>query len=515
VDAGTMNPYAHGEVFVTEDGGEMDLDLGSYERFLNINVLKDQNITTGQIYWSVIDKERRGDYLGRCVQIIPHITDEINARIRAVAGCMKVDVVLVEVGGTVGDIESLPFLEAIRQLRLEEGFLNTLFVHVGLVPVLDATSEYKTKPIQHSVQELRRIGIQPDAIVARCREPLSGEPRKKIALFGSVEDKAVFCSPNLRSIYELPITLDEQGLGAFICERLGLPKRKAEWSQWYQIAKSLVETSHEVKVAMCGKYARLADAYISVNEALRHAGAVCGASVQIDWIETEKFEEDQANLKMLSHFDGILVPGGFGARGTEGKILAIKYAREQNMPFLGICLGFQLATAEIARHVVGLEKANSTEIDPNSPNPVIDLLPEQKAVTLMGGTMRLGAYPVKVRPKTLASQLYQREIIYERHRHRYEVNPAYWSELVKHGLVFSGTTLDERRIEILELPGYYFFFATQFHPEFKSRPGKPDPAYYGFIKSALDKKLGKSTPSFDVNFEYAAAATLATKQSSY
>lgn len=507
-DSGTMNPYIHGEVFVTEDGNESDLDLGHYERFLDINLTRDHYITTGQVYWTVIDKERRGDYLGRCVQIIPHITDEIKRRIRVAAGRDKTEIVLVEVGGTVGDIEGSPFLEAIRQMRLEEGHVNTLFVHVGLVPFLEVTEEFKTKPIQHSIQELRRIGIQPDVIVARSSGHLSEEPRKKIALFGSVEEKAVFCSHNVPCIYEVPLMFDEQGMGEFVSKCLGLPKRKPEWTAWSKTVKSFEEAKYEVKIAMCGKYAQLADSYVSINEALKHAGAICEAKVNIEWIETEIFEENPRKVEMLKDYDGVLIPGGFGARGTEGKIMAIEYARTHGMPLLGICFGFQLATVEFARNVCGLKNANSTEISPETPHPVIDLLPEQREIKYKGATMRLGAYPITVKPNTLAYRLYGAKTIYERHRHRYEVNPSYWGIFRNHGLVFSGFTPDGDRMEILELPTHYFFFATQFHPEFKSRPGKPDPAYYGFIKAALDKQLGKPKIEFgEEKLQYAAITT--------
>lgn len=502
VDAGTMNPIQHGEVFVTEDGGEMDLDLGTYERFLDITVSKEANITTGQVYWAVIDRERRGDLLGKCVQIIPHVTDEIKRRIRQVGEKTKVDVVLIECGGTVGDIEGLPFLEAFRQMRIEEGFLNTLFLHVSLVPILDVTREQKSKPTQHSVQELRRIGLQPDVIVARCRTMLDLEPRKKIALFGSVDERAVFCSPNVERIYELPLVLDDQGLGDYICDRLSLPKCKPDWSGWYQITRSFLDTKHEVRVAMCGKYAKLADSYISINEALRHAGAACQTKIEIDWIETEIFEKKPKKLETLLNHHGVLVPGGFGVRGTEGKIAAIEFAREHNVPFLGICFGFQLATVEFARNACGLKNANSAELNPDTPHPVIDLLPEQVGVEYKGATMRLGASPIVVKPDTLAHRLYGSDLIHERHRHRYEVNPKYLPTLEEHGLVYSGHTPDGTKMEILELPNHYFFFATQYHAEFKSRPGKPEPAYYGFVKSCLDRKLGKSKPAF---YEKAAA----------
>ncbi|UCD73023.1 MAG: CTP synthase [Candidatus Bathyarchaeota archaeon] len=507
-DSGTMNPYMHGEVFVTENGGETDLDLGSYERFLNIDIEKINNITTGQVYWQVIDRERRGDFLGACVQIIPHISDEIKRRIRLVAERSKVDVVLVECGGTVGDIEALPFYEAFRQMKADEGESNTMVVHVALVPWLEATGEYKTKPLQHSVQELRRVGLPPDVIMARSRDVLPDGPLRKISLFGSVPLRNVFCSVDVESIYELPIILDKQGLGEVVCDRLRLPHTLARWDNWEQIVDTLKNPKHEVKIAMCGKYAELSDSYISINEALKHAGGAAGTRVLIDWIEAEVFEGKDNCKEQLAEHDGVLVPGGFGSRGAEGKIAAIRFARECGVPFLGICYGFQLATVEFARGVVGLEGANSTEIDEKSPHPVIDLLPEQRGVTRKGGTMRLGAYPISVKRDSLAWRLYGHEVIYERHRHRYEVNPEYWEKLTGAGLVFSGSTMDGSRIEILELPDHFFFFATQFHPEFKSRPGRPDPAYYGFVKACLEKKLGKSKPEIPVlGVDYPAAFT--------
>ncbi len=495
-DAGTMNPYEHGEVYVCEDGGEMDLDLGTYERFLDVNLSREANITTGQIYGSVINKERRGDFLGKCVQIIPHVTDEIKHRIREVAKETGVEAVLVECGGTVGDIESLPFLEAFRQMRIEEGFLNTLFIHVPLVPILDATLEQKSKPAQHSVQELRRIGIQPDVVVARCRDMLKEETRKKVALFCSVDERAVFCSYNVKSIYELPIVLDNQGVGDYMCDRLSLNRRSSDWSRWGQIVSLIVNAKNEVRIAMCGKYAKLADSYVSINEALKHAGGSCNAKVLIDWIETETFEEKPEDIKLLSNYDGVLVPGGFGERATEGKVSAIRYARENSIPFLGICFGFQLATVEFARHVCNLVDANSTEIDKDTPHPVVDLLPEQMGIHHKGATMRLGATPVVIDTGTIAYALYRSERISERHRHRYEINPKYLQKLGENGLRYSGKDSEKNRMEILELPSHFFFFATQFHPEFKSRPGNPDPAFYGFVRAALDKKLGKQRPVF-------------------
>ena len=494
VDAGTMNPYIHGEVFVTEDGGETDLDLGWYERFLDLNLNKENNITTGSIYQSVIDKERRGDFLGRCVQIVPHITDEIKYRIRSVAEKSGVDVVLTECGGTVGDIEGLPFLEAIRQMRIEEGFDNTLYVHVALVPILDVTGEMKTKPLQHSVNELRRIGIQPDIIVARCSKMIDSEAVRKIALFGTIPKEAVFCSYNVPTIYLVPQKLDEQGMGDYICRRLELRGKKPSWKTWNAFVESLLNPKYEIKVALVGKYAGLSDSYVSMNEALRHAGAKCGVKVTIDYIEAEVFEESPGDIESLKNYDGIFVPYGFGPRGSEGKIMAINYARTHDIPFLGICFGFQLAVVEFARNICGLKGANSTELDPDTPHPVIDLMPEQRNVKYKGATMRLGGHEVIIKEGTLAYKLYNSRKIVERHRHRWEVNPKYWKVLEDNGLVFSGSSPDGRRKEILELPDRYFFFASQFHGEFKSRPGKPDPEYYGFVKSCLDRKLGKPRP---------------------
>jgi CTP synthase len=493
VDAGTMNPVTHGEVFVTDDGGEIDMDLGTYERFLDINLSRNHNTTTGQIYTAVINKERRGDFLGQCVQIIPHITDEIKSVIRSIAAKARPDVLLVEVGGTVGDIESLPYLEAARQLRLEEGQRNVLFAHVTLVPALEVVGEQKTKPTQHSVQELRRIGIQPDLIVARTTGPLNPSPRKKIALFCNVEERAVFSSPDLPTIYQTPLDLDSQSMGDFLIERFGLDKHPVDWSPWKVVVNRISNPRETVRIALCGKYAELADSYVSVNEALKHAGGACDARVEIEWIETELFEKDASNSAILSRFDGILVPGGFGSRGTEGKIAALSYAREKNIPTLGICFGFQLSVVEFSRHV-GMKSANSTEIDPKTPYPVIDLMPEQRGVDSKGATMRLGAHEIRITPNTTASFLYGSEIVSERHRHRYEVNPDYIDRIAAGGGIFSGRSIDGVRMEIFELPGKYFYMGTQFHAEFKSRPSSPSPPYYGLIKAALDKKLGKPAP---------------------
>ena len=484
-DAGTMNPYIHGEVFVTEDGGETDMDVGTYERFLDINVPKNHNITTGQVYFSVIERERKGDFLGKCVQIIPHITDEIKDRLRSIPREEGVDLVLVEIGGTVGDIESLPYLEAARQLRLEEGSENVLNVHVTLVPVLDVVGEQKTKPTQHSVQELRRIGVQPDIIVARSKAPLKQEPRRKIALFCNVEESAVFTSQDMDSIYQSPLLLDQQGLGTFITHRLRLPENPAQWSSWKKMLEEHLTQAKQANIAICGKYAELADCYVSVNDALKDAGASAGAKVNLEWIETDDFERQPENVRLLSRFDGVLVPGGFGARGAEGKILAIEYSRSHNIPFLGICYGFQLAVVEYAKHI-GIRDAASSELNPGSKNPVIDLMPEQNGLLEKGGTMRLGAHEITVDEGTMAHSLYGKGKIWERHRHRYEVNPEYISEITSKGLRFSGKSDENRRMEILEVPSSKFHFATQFHPEFKSRPARASPPYFGLIKAALE-----------------------------
>ena len=492
VDAGTMNPYMHGEVYVTDDGGETDLDLGWYERFLDLNLTMDNNVTTGMVYQTVIEKERKGDYLGRCVQIVPHVTDEIKRRIRNVAKKSGADVVLTECGGTVGDIEGLPFLEAMRQMRLEEGYENTLYIHVALVPILDVTGEMKTKPLQHSVNELRRIGIQPDIIIARSEKMIDAEALRKIALFGTIPEKAVFCSYNVQSVYEVPLILDEQGMGDFIQRRLSISAQKPNWDEWKKFVGAVFNPRHEIKIALVGKYAGLTDSYVSMNEAFKHAGAAWQTKVSIDYIEAEKFEKHPEKLETLKDYDGTFVPYGFGPRGTEGKIAAIQFARENNIPFLGICYGLQLAVVEFARHVCGLEGANSTEIDLSTAYPVIDLMPEQHKVEIKGATMRLGAHKIIISKDTMAYALYQSGEIYERHRHRYEVNPEHRPTLEKNGLIFSGRSVDGRRMEILELPEKLFFFASQFHGEFKSRPAKPDPEYYGFVKACLDRKLGQS-----------------------
>ncbi len=486
VDSGTMNPYMHGEVFVTDDGAETDLDLGHYERFLNVNLTRKHNITTGQVYGAVIEKERKGEYLGQCVQVIPHVTDEIKHRIREVASETGADIVLIEIGGTVGDIEGLPFLEAARQMKLEEPEGNVIFIHVALVPVLWVTGEQKTKPLQHSVNELRRIGIQPDIIIGRSPKPLNQDIVKKIALFGNVPPNRVFSSYDVETIYELPLVLESQGLGKLLSNLLNIEKKEADLSKWKKIVERFKSSTYSIKIGMVGKYVELHDAYISINEAIKHAAAFNGVRAEILWIDAEKIiNNDTATINMLKNSNGIIILPGFGARGVEGKIAAAKYARENNVPLLGICYGFQLSIVEFARNVVGLKDAHTTEVDPNTPHPVIDLLPEQKQIEKLGGTMRLGAQEIRLVPNTLAYNLYGSSIIYERHRHRYEVNPEYWDKLQSHGLVFSGWSPDKRRVEFAELPTHSFYLLTQAHPEFKSRPEKPSPPYMGFVRAII------------------------------
>ena len=489
IDAGTMNPYMHGEVFVTDDGGETDLDLGWYERFLDLSLKQENNLTTGTIFRSVIEKERHGDFLGRCVQIVPHVTNEIKNRIKKAAKMVNAEIVLTEVGGTVGDIEGLPFLEAIRQMRVEEGYENTLYVHVALVPILDVTGEMKTKPLQHSVNELRRIGIQPDTIVARSPKMIDAEALRKIALFGTIPESAVFCSYNAETVYQVPLILDKQGMGDFVCQRLGLSCEGKDFSKWQEFVNGMVNPTYEVKIALVGKYAGLSDSYVSMTEALRHGGAACNTKVCISYLEAEKFEREPDCIQSLSNFDGIFVPYGFGPRGTEGKIAAVKYARENDIPFLGICYGFQIAVIEFARNVAGLKDANSSEINPDTPYPVIDLMPEQRGIEIKGATMRLGAHKVMLQKGSLANSLFGGEEIHERHRHRFEVNLDYIDPLKSNGLCFTGKSSDGRRMETLELPNKHFFFASQFHGEFRSRPGRPSPEYAGFIQACISKKL--------------------------
>lgn len=483
-DAGTMNPIAHGEVFVTEDGGECDMDIGNYERFLNQNIPKTHNITTAQIYSTVIEAERRGEYLGACVQIIPHVTDEIKRRIRKIAEDEKLDVLVVECGGTVGDIESLPFLEALRQLRLEESSQNVIFVHVTLTPSLDVVGEQKTKPTQHSVQELRRIGIQPDLIAARCSSPLHESTKKKISMFTNVTTRDVFSCHDVKSIFMVPQILYDQGIVDTIFTKfgkVGLVNTSANWDKWNSIVNSLQTADGDIKIAMVGKYVTLADSYVSVNHALKHAGAKLGKVVSIDWIDSETIN---GNVENLSKYDGVLVPGGFGVRGAEGIIKTANYAREKNIPYLGICFGFQLAAIAFGRHVCDFKDANSTELDSNTTNPIVDLLPEQKTISNMGGSLRLGGHEIIVKSNTLAHMAYKSDKVIRRHRHRYEINKKYMDIFEKNGMIFSAESDNSKRMEILEIPSHKFYFGVQFHPEFNSRPGYPEESFEAFIGAA-------------------------------
>lgn len=484
MDPGTMSPYQHGEVFVTDDGSETDLDLGHYERFIDENLSKNSNVTTGKIYWSVISKERKGDYLGGTVQVIPHITNEIKDRIFRVAKDKDVDVVITEIGGTVGDIESLPFLEAIRQIKYDVGTDNVLFIHVTLVPYLKMSGELKTKPTQHSVKELRSIGIQPDIIVCRTEQELSSELKNKIGLFCNVEGRAVIQNLDAETLYEVPLMLHKEGLDIVACEKLNLPCGEIDNREWEDMVFRMKNLKKHVKIALVGKYVELHDAYISVVEALAHGGLVSDAEVEIKWVNAINLNEDTV-LNELADVDGILVPGGFGLRGIEGKIQAINYARTNNVPFLGICLGMQTAVIEYARNVLHLEGANSSEFDTDSKYPVIDLMPEQKDIDEMGGTMRLGLYPAQLVENTKARAAYGKELIYERHRHRYEFNNKFINDFEAKGMVFSGVNPNKKLVEIIEIPEHKWFVATQFHPELKSRPNDPHPLFVDFIKAAL------------------------------
>ena len=484
VDPGTMSPYQHGEVFVTEDGAETDLDLGHYERFIDENLNKFSNVTTGKVYWSVISKERKGEYLGSTVQVIPHITNEIKEMVQRVAEVKDVDVVITEIGGTVGDIESLPFLEAIRQIKYDVGRENVCFIHVTLVPYLGKAGELKTKPTQHSVKELRSIGIQPDIIVCRSEKELSSDIKNKIGLFCNVDGKSVIQNIDAENLYEIPLMLHEEGLDTLVCEKLGLNCTDIDNSQWKQMVDKMKNLSTSVNVALVGKYVEFHDAYISVVEALKHGGLHNDANVNILWIDAEDVNEENVE-ELLKTADGILVPGGFGDRGVNGKIEAIRYARENNIPFLGICLGMQCAVIEYSRNVLGYKDANSSEIDPKTKHPVIDLMPNQKDIDELGGTMRLGAYPCKIGKGTLSSLAYDSELIYERHRHRYEFNNEFRSELTEAGMILAGTSPDGRLVEIIELKNHPWFVGVQFHPELKSRPNRPHPLFKDFIRASI------------------------------
>ncbi|MFW5991587.1 MAG: CTP synthase [Halanaerobiaceae bacterium] len=490
VDPGTMSPYQHGEVFVTDDGAETDLDLGHYERFIDVNLSQSNNVTTGMIYGSVIRKERRGDYLGATVQVIPHITDEIKNRITRVGRETDADVVITEIGGTVGDIESLPFMEAIRQLKSDLGKENIYYLHCTLVPYIDTAGELKTKPTQHSIKELRSIGIQPDAIICRSDRELTQEVKDKIALFGDIEKKAVIQVVDANHLYEVPLNLEKEALDIIVIEKLGLEGKAHEpdLKDWKHMVEKMKNLNRKVTIAIVGKYVELPDAYISINESLKHAGVANDACVEIDFIYAEDLEGDISVAEIFEDCSAILVPGGFGDRGIEGKIKAINYARKNNIPYFGICLGMQCAVVEFGRNVAGFQGANSTEFDHSTNYPVIDIMPDQKDIEDMGGTMRLGLYPCKMTPDTISREAYGEEIIYERHRHRYEFNNEYRNEFKELGMVMAGVSPDEKLVEIIELRDHSWFVGVQFHPEFKSRPNRPHPLFVGFIEAALDYK---------------------------
>jgi CTP synthase len=492
VDPGTMSPFQHGEVFVTEDGAETDLDIGHYERFIDENLTRAASHTAGAIWYAVLRKERKGEFLGATVQVIPHITNEIKSRIRASALSTPTDVVISEIGGTVGDIESLPFLEAIRQFRREVGAENVLYLHVTLVPFIEAAGELKTKPTQHSVNELRRIGIHPDIVVCRSHEELSTDIREKIALFADVDEEAVIASPDVPDVYLVPSRLKAEGLDRLVCDKLGLPLGEAQLGAWLDITERLQQATEEIEVALVGKYVKLQDAYLSVHEALKHAGAHHGCRVRVRWVDAENMSFEEA-AALLEPMDGVIVPGGFGSRGWEGKLLACRVAREREIPYLGLCLGMHVVVSEYARNVLGLDGANSTEMDPETPHPVIDLLPEQKEIEDLGGTMRLGAQAVELVDGTRAFEAYGEPVVHERHRHRYEVNNHYRPALVEAGLVVSGTFQGGRLVEVVELPDHPWFVASQFHPEFKSRPTRPAPLFRDFVGAALVRARDRSS----------------------
>lgn len=491
VDPGTMSPYQHGEVFVTEDGAETDLDLGHYERFIDINLTQNSNVTTGKIYSSVITKERRGDYLGGTVQVIPHITNEIKDRVFQAADENQVDVVITEIGGTVGDIESLPFLEAIRQMKNDIGRKNVMYIHCTLIPYLEAAGELKTKPTQHSVKELRSLGIQPNLIVCRTEHSLSQGMKDKLALFCDIEPHAVIEALSVDPLYEVPLMLQKQDLDDYVCNHLNLSCQEADMDEWKQLVEKVRHLSAQTTIAIVGKYVSLHDAYLSVAESLKHAGIEHDSDIDIRWIQAEDIDETNV-AEHLAGVEGILVPGGFGDRGVEGKIAAIRFAREKKIPFLGICLGMQTAVVEFARNVLGWEGAHSSEFDPDTPYPVIDLLPEQKEVEDMGGTMRLGIYPCKIEPDTKTKDAYQQALVYERHRHRYEFNNHYRQAMHEAGLQVSGLSPDSRLVEIIELRDHPWFVATQFHPEFSSRPNRPQTLFADFVAAARKQQVAKS-----------------------
>jgi CTP synthase len=490
VDAGTMNPFQHGEVFVTDDGTETDLDLGHYERFIDANLNRYSSVTTGSVYSEVIAKERRGDYLGGCVQMIPHITNEIKDRIRAAGANPPVDIVIGEIGGTVGDIEGQVFIEAIRQFRKEVGNSNCLNVHVTLIPEVGPWGEIKTKPTQHSVMKLREMGIQPDILICRTKRPISDEMREKISLFCDVSKEGVVESMDVDSIYEVPLVYEDMGLTSLVVGRLGLPDRPANLEQWREIVRRIKEPTYEVAVGVVGKYTDNGDAYISIGEALKHGGIANDAKVNLQWIDSENLDEGDVSAA-LSGLDAVVVAGGFGKRGIEGKIRSVQYARETQTPYLGLCLGMQMAVIEFARNVCGIGEANSEEMDPTTPEPVIHILPEQKLVTDMGATMRLGEYRCQLVAGTLAERVYGEPVVMERHRHRYELNNEYRERLAKGGMICSGLSPDYRLVEIVEVPDHPYFIATQFHPEFKSRPNRAHPLFQGVIEAAVRRSGGR------------------------
>ena len=491
VDPGTLSPYQHGEVFVTDDGAETDLDLGHYERFIDENLSINSNVTTGKIYWSVITKERHGDYDGRTVQVIPHITNEIKDRVFRVARTQETDIVITEIGGTVGDIESTPFLEAIRQVATEVGKENCIYIHLTLVPYISTSGEQKTKPTQHSVKELLSLGIQPDVIVLRTEKPLEEGLADKIALFCNVSGDSVIQNLDLNTLYEVPMALEKEGLAKVVCRKLGLEDRTPDMEDWnamVKVANELLDDKEDVvTISLVGKYVSLHDAYISIVESLKHGGFENHTNVKINWVDSEEVTPETAD-EILKDSDGILVPGGFGDRGIEGKIIAAQYAREHDIPYFGICLGMQIAVIEYARNVLGYSDANSSEINPETTHPVIDLMPEQKDVEDLGGTMRLGLYPCKTTEGSLAREIYGSDLIYERHRHRYEFNNFYRTEMVEHGLMIGGQSPDDKLVEMVEIPTHPWYVGVQFHPEFKSRPNRSHPLFAGFIKAAVEKK---------------------------
>ena len=488
VDPGTMNPFQHGEVFVTDDGTETDLDLGHYERFVDEHLGRENNVTTGSVYWSIITRERKGEFLGGTVQVIPHITNEIKERILRLTRSSEVDVVITEVGGTVGDIESLPYLEAIRQFKKDVGEENVMYVHVSLVPYIETTRELKTKPTQHSVKELRSIGIQPDVIVCRSKRPIGVDLKDKISLLCDIDIEGVVSAQTAECIYEVPLLLHAEGLGDYVARHLGLEGHEEDLSEWEELVRGIKSATEELTIGVVGKYIDLPDAYLSIIEGLKHGGFAHSAKVDIKWIASDDITDENAG-DVLSGLDGILVPGGFGVRGVDGKVEAIRYARENRVPFFGICLGLQCAVIETARNLCGLKKANSSEFDPATPDPVIDLLPSQREVDEMGGTMRLGLYPCKLQEGSMAYGCYGEEVIYERHRHRYEVNNHYRTLLQEAGLTFSGLSPDGRLVEIIEREDHPWFLAGQFHPEFKSRPNRPHPLFRDFVGAALRRRL--------------------------